>query len=239
MAALLYVLTGIATAVPVVWALSWAVWGAGTSLTEYLSLFGSFILIVAGLVCLSNRRSAARVALVGAVAIWSFYLPAIMGLVKIRLTDQELGMSVLLWTPSASPLAIREPSQVPSPPNMKLSQTEIQQIKDTGITGSISTFAVNGRYGSGKKSHVTLIMQGPVTEPIELKEPDATSVVYVQNGKDWTIFPKNAPTLKRTIRIQPRPDDHNQSLVMGELATGALQGIGVWWPKVSLETPEK
>lgn len=124
---LLYLLTGIATAIPVVWALGWAVWGAGTSPTEYLSLLGS--LVLAASAAIGARRVAARMALVGAMAVWSFYLPAIVGVARIRLSDQELNFSVLLWTPSDSPLQIDEPKQVPNFPDMRLSTAAIRQIK--------------------------------------------------------------------------------------------------------------
>ena len=113
----------------------------------------------------------------------------------------------------------------------QLSPSEIQQINDTGITGELSPFTVNNGFGNGKSSHVILIMQGPVKGPIELKEPDAGNVVYVQYGADWKMFPPNAPTLKRTIRIEPDTSDNSQSEIMVELATGAHQGFGVWWPK--------
>ena len=222
---LLYLLTGIATAIPVVWALGWAVWGAGTSPTEYLSLCGSLVLVLSSLVSLANRRSAARLALLGAFAIWSFYLPTILGVVKSRLSDQELGLSILLWTPSDSPLTIEEQTQI------RLSPIEIQQIRETGITGAVSTYAANGRFGRGKKSHVTLIMRGPVNQAIELKEPDATNVVYVQYGAGWKIFPPDAHTLERTIRIEPEAGDPTQTSVMVGLASGARQGLGVWWSK--------
>src|ERR1017187_1710849 len=45
MARLLYVFAGLVTAIPVLWALGWAVWGAGVSVTEYLSLLGSLLLV--------------------------------------------------------------------------------------------------------------------------------------------------------------------------------------------------
>lgn len=222
---LLYLLTGIATAIPVVWALGWAVWGAGTRPTEYLSLFGSLILVVSAFISLADRRSAARLALLGVVAIWSFYLPTTVGVLKSRLSDQELGLTVLLWTPSASPLTIHEHTQ------MRLSPIEIQQIIATGITGALSTYAANGRVGSGKESHVTLILQKPVNQPVELKEPDGISVIYIQYGEGWKIFSPNAHTLERTIRIEPEAGDPTQTSVMVELADGARQGLGVWWPK--------
>ncbi len=228
----LYTFTAIATAIPVVWALGWAVWGAGTSPTEYLSLLGSLFLVIAAFVSFSNRRLAARFALVGTVAIWSFYFTAIAALAIVRLSDQELSLTVLRWSPSASPLTIQELTQVPNFPDMKLSQSDIQQIKDTGITGALSTYSVNGRYGNGTKSHVILIMQEPVTKLAELPEPDADSIIYVQYGHEWKKFPSRARTLKRPIRIEPMSGDPKQSSVMVELATSARQGFGVWWPNL-------
>jgi hypothetical protein len=228
---LLYLLTGIATAIPVVWALGWAVWGAGTSPTEYLSLLGS--LVLAASAAIGARRVAARMALVGAMAVWSFYLPSIVGVARIRLSDQELNLSVLLWTPSDSPLQIDEPKQVPNFPDMRLSPAAIQQIRDAGIRGRVSTYAANGNYGHGKRGRVILIMQGPVLEAVELKEPDASNIVYIQDRQKWTSFPPGVPTLKRTIRIEPQADDRDQSSVMVELSDGARQGFGVWWPKTN------
>ncbi|HXI39619.1 MAG TPA: hypothetical protein VNH83_06555 [Bryobacteraceae bacterium] len=236
---LLYLATGIATAIPVVWALGWAVWGAGTSLTEYISLFGSLILVVSAFVNLSNRRAAARLALVGVSAIWSLYLPGIVGVVRIRLTDQELGLSVLLWKPAVASLVIHDVQQIPNFPDMTLSPVEIQQIKSTGITGEVSTHTANNRYGTGKKSHVILIMQKPVAKPVELKEPDAASVIYVQYAGGWKMFPANARTLERKIRLQPDAQDPNQSLLGVELATGASQGFGILWPRASSGNSEE
>jgi hypothetical protein len=233
---LLYLFTGVATAIPVVWALGWAVWGAGISITEYVSLLGSLILVAAAAVDGSKGRSAARLALVGATAVWSFYLPQLLGIASSRLSDQELGLEVLLWAPSTSPLVIE---QAPNVRDMKLSALEAQQVKDTGLTGTVSVYAANARYGSGRKSHVILIMQEPVSEAIELKEPDACSIVYIQGNHKWQMFPPTAATLKRTIRIEPRADDQNQTSVMVELSSGARQGFGVWWRKTQSERTAK
>jgi hypothetical protein len=232
---LLYLLTGAATAIPVVWALGWAVWGAGVSITEYVSLFGSLILVVSAMVSSSKRAFAARLALIGAIAVWSFYMPAIRGFATSRLSDQELGLAVLLWNPTASPLVIQQPAQSPNTPSTRLSAGDVKQIEAAGLRGELSVYTANDRYGSGKKSHVTIVMQRPVTDAVELKEPDATSIVYVQGDHGWKMFPADAPTLKRTIRLEPVPYDPNwpgaypQTSVMVELSTGARQGFGVWW----------
>ena len=232
MARALYLLTAVVTAVPVLWALGWAVWGAGVSVAEYLSLVGSLLLLAAA--GSSRRRFAARLALVGTVAVWSFYLPAVLGLVRSRLTDQELRLTVLLWTPTASPLIIVQQKQVSGAPDMTLSTEDIQRIQDTGISGTASVYIANGLYGSGNKSSVILIMQRPIHGPVELREPNATSIVYLQEREHWRMFPSNSPTLERRIRISPQLDDPNQSSIMVELSTGAAQGFGVWWPRDAL-----
>ena len=232
---LLYLFTGAATAIPVAWAQGWAVWGAGVSITEYVSLLGSLILVASAAVSSSKRTFAARLAFIGAAAVWSFYLPAILGFASARLNDQELGLAVLLWTPATSPLVIQQPAQSPNTPSTRLSARDVEQIEAVGLRGELSVYTANDRYGSGKKSHVTIVMQRPVTDVVELKEPDATSVVYVQSDHGWRLFPAEAPTLKRTIRLEPVPYDPNwpgaypQTSVMVELSTGARQGFGVWW----------
>jgi hypothetical protein len=240
---LLYLSTGIISAVPVLYALSWAVWGSPVSPAEFISLLGSLLFVIAAFTSRSNRRLAARRASVAAIAVWSFYLPAIASTAKSHLSDQELTLSVYLWTSAASPLAIRQPDLTSNRPDMASSPTEIQQIEKTGITGSISVFNTPTsrftRYGSGKKSHVTLIIQRPVTRPVELREPDATNVVYVQQADGWKMFPPNAHTLERTIRLEPLSDVPDQTDLTVELADGSREGFGVWWPDARSKSVSK
>lgn len=232
---LLYLFTGAATAIPVVWALGWAVWGAGVSITEYVSLLGSLILVASAAVSSSRRTFAARLALIGAVAVWSFYMPALWVSLNTRLSDQELGLAVLLWTPSTSPLVVHQRAESQSTPSVMLSARDVEQIEAAGLRGELLVYTANDRYGTGKKSHVTIIMQRPVKDLVELKEPNAASIVYVQGDRGWRMFPADAPTLKRTIRLEPLLYDPNwpraypQTSVMVELSTGARQGFGVWW----------
>lgn len=141
---------------------------------------------------------------------------------------------MLRWIPITSPLVIEQPKQIPGFPDMTLSPADIQQIKDTGISGTVSVYSANGKYGRGKHSRAILIMQEPVRGPVTLKEPDATSVIYIQDGPRWRKFPANAPTLNRAIRIAPQWDDPRQSSVMVELSTGAMQGFNVWWPNATV-----
>jgi hypothetical protein len=66
---MLYLITGIATAIPVIYALGWAVWGAPIFITEYVSLLGSLVLVVSAFISIAERRIAGRIALVSVLAI--------------------------------------------------------------------------------------------------------------------------------------------------------------------------
>lgn len=73
---ILYLLTAIATATPVLWALQWVVWGAPKIAIEHISLVGSLIVMLAAVVSmLQAYRLANRLALIGALAVWFFYIP--------------------------------------------------------------------------------------------------------------------------------------------------------------------
>ena len=236
LAFILYLLTGIATAVPIIYALKWAVWGAPIILTEYVSLLGSVALVVSAFISLTERRIAARIALISVLAVWSFYFPAISGVARMKLTDQRLALHVVKWLPSSQPLEVTDPIGK-SRPNARLSAADIERLKSAGVTGKVEIFSFDN-YGNGsKQSAAIVVIQNPVTAPVELPEPNATAIVYVQHADGWRLYPADAPTLKRTIRIQPIREDPKQSELAVELSSGARQGFGIWWPKSEPEKP--
>lgn len=216
------------TALPVLHTLGWApvpsvsVWN--------VSLFGSCLLVVAGLFSFSQRRVAARIAVVAVVAIWSFYLPAVGSVVYARLTDQRLTLQVVRWKPSQQALAISDVLQ-----GAKAAPTtaDIEQLRALKLNGTIEG-GWRQIYGTGRtNSHAVIVLDHPVTSRVELPEPDGVSVVYIQRQDGWEKYPYTAPTLKRTISLQPLQSQGipTQTEVMVELVTGARQGFGVLWPE--------
>lgn len=210
--------------------LSWVVWGAAPVPLEFVSLFGSLALVAAAFITRSNRRKAGRVAFIAALASGSFFIQAFVTTAHIRESGQKLTLSVFLWKPSSSVLTIREPR------NRTPSEADIRQIRTAKITGTVSLFNIN-RFGSGTASSVVLIMQRPVARRVELPEPDATDVVYVQEAAGWKMFPAGAHTLQRKIRIEPIPGLPNESSLSVELADGSGAGFGVWWPRDEANKP--
>jgi hypothetical protein len=220
--AVLYALTGILTAIPVAVALLWAGASYGpVSTGEYISIVGSVILLIAALQATLDRNSAAWIALLGSTLVWSFYLPTIAGLLRIRLSDQRLTVRVLIWRPLTASTALVNPKSLSN-----LSQFEARALKDLGINGALM-FKGTATFGSGKPSSVLIIIRHPVQKPIELKEPDSCQIVYVQHDGSWAMYPPNAHTLSRTILIQPVWKHPEQNQIMTELSTGARMGFGI------------
>lgn len=61
------------------------VYGVSFSPLELVALLGSFLLLVAAYISLFRPYAAARLALVAALAIWSFYAPALANLARQKL----------------------------------------------------------------------------------------------------------------------------------------------------------
>ncbi len=78
----LYLIAGALTGVQVYALVALAAYGAPVSPLEFLSLLGSLALIVAAYLSLWRPRLAARVALLAALIIWSFYAPATLHAVR-------------------------------------------------------------------------------------------------------------------------------------------------------------
>lgn len=231
MAFLLYLLTAIITALPVLFTLGWAVWGAPVSVWQYVSLLGSCLLVLAAFVSVTRRRIAARIAVVAVAAIWCFYLPAVASVVNARLTDQRLTVQVVRWKPSQQAPTV---SDVLQATNAALTTADLEQIRKLKLNGTIENVGRVVSGTAGAESHALIVLDHPVLSRVELPEPDAVTVVYIQRHDGWEKYPPTAPTLKRTIALQPlQPQgrDLMQTEVMVEWATGERQGFGVVWPE--------
>lgn len=78
----LYLIAGALTGFQVYALIALGAYGAPVSPLEFLSLFGSLVLIVAAYLSLWKPRVAARVALLAALTIWCFYAPASLSAVR-------------------------------------------------------------------------------------------------------------------------------------------------------------
>jgi phosphoglycerol transferase MdoB-like AlkP superfamily enzyme len=85
----IYFVTGVITGFHVYTLLALTVYGVPFNPLELLSLLGSLGLLIAAYVSLYKPRAAARIALLAALAIWSFYGPAIARSLRTRFDKQS------------------------------------------------------------------------------------------------------------------------------------------------------
>ena len=224
--ALLYLGTGICTALPVGYVLlaAGSMYGP-TSVWEYVSLCGSLALMASAALAGAQRKVAAGVALVGVMAICTFYLPTGAEIAKMRMSDQQINLSVLLRTPSSAPLEIKNWQLA----DESFAKSVTAQLRAAGVSGTLTVYSDNSRFGKGRLSHVTIVLEEPARKRILLREPDANDLIYVQHGDTFSIYPREARTLDRTISLEPLWDDPEETMIMVELSTGARQGLGVWF----------
>jgi hypothetical protein len=61
----------------------------------------------------------------------------------------------------------------------------------------------------GNRARMLIVVTAPLTSDARLREPKGVSVVYIQRGEKWAMFPPNAQTLKRLVTLGPgsKPDE--------------------------------
>lgn len=134
--------------------------------------------------------------------------------------DQRLYVLNLKLTPSpTSELVMDEFTRE----NYDLTADDINQLKSLGLRGHIEGYS-GGYYGEGKPSRAIIVMQHQLKSSVELPQPDGVNVIYVQDGDEWRMYPANAPTLKRTIRLEIPDDNKDVTHYWVEHASGARSG---------------
>jgi hypothetical protein len=107
----IYFVTAIVTGVHLLTLLSLAAYGVTVSPFELLAVLGSFLILIAAYVSLSRPYAAARIALLAAILMWSFYGPAIATNVRGRLAKRSVLSEVALpsvWPEMRKTIEVQE-----------------------------------------------------------------------------------------------------------------------------------
>lgn len=134
--------------------------------------------------------------------------------------EQKIDVMVLRVADSSGSLSLDERAA------RELGRDELSQLEAAGVRGRLE-LSGGGHYGQGRRSaRIFLVISEAIEQRVALRMPAATTVIYVQSGKDWRMYPPNAPTLVRSIRIEPATATRTAYYVV-ELADGSEQGGGV------------
>ena len=143
-----------------------------------------------------------------------------------RQQEQQLEVKSVKWQPGSGELRSFEVL------GQRLTNADVERLRALGLSGSV-TFAGSGIYGSGPpgtnedrpNAYVLIVLQRPVKEPVNLAQPDRTKVIYVQTDDGWRMYPSDAKTLQRKIRLAPDPRDPEfATLYMVDHPDGSKQG---------------
>jgi hypothetical protein len=113
----LYLSAGLITGFHLYSLLALAVYGVPINPLELVALSGSFCLLIAAYLSLFKPHVAGRIALIAALAIWSFYGPAIAKTIQTRHGRHDRVSSIMTGpTPGSVSAPENEPSVVRSTP---------------------------------------------------------------------------------------------------------------------------
>jgi hypothetical protein len=135
--------------------------------------------------------------------------------------NQSLEVVFVKWKPSFQALSSRQ--LIPEYDKYRLTDSEMFELESVGLTGELTVVGA-AKHGSGKHSCAVIIMQHQITDAVELLQPDRAEVIYLQDGNEWKMYPPDAPTLRRVIRLEVAPISPRNTQCLVELSYGARQG---------------
>ena len=131
---------------------------------------------------------------------------------------QELEVIAIKWQPGPELLTNLEVLGI------NLSDRDLAQLKAIGLAGQVA-YAGSGTHGEGRHARALIVMQHQLTEPINLPQPDGVKVIYIQSEDGWKMYPSDAPTLQRSIRLWADERDPTRATRYSvEHADGSRQG---------------
>jgi hypothetical protein len=105
------------------------------------------------------------------------------------------------------------------------SAADMARLRDQGLTGTLRQDGGNAQRSDGPSAKAILIMDKSVVSEQDLKQPYATSVVYLQTTEErWQMLPAKAPLLDRYIVLKPDAGGPGTALMQAQNADGSASG---------------
>jgi hypothetical protein len=133
--------------------------------------------------------------------------------------DWTHGPQVLQCNSEGPPPASMTPSECPTEEEMAL-------LRGRGMTGSLQ---INGGAGSasrnGPEARAILILDHPIPGEQDLKQPMASSVIYIQTPEDrWQMLPPTAPMTNLYLILSPKAGGRGRTSIGAQNPDGSIGG---------------
>jgi len=115
--------------------------------------------------------------------------------------------------------------------NTGLTTSEIGILRSIGLHGKLLGGIQSFSGGGNKQARALIIVSSPLSAKVTLREPRAISVVYVQEGDSWNMYPANAPTLRKTITLTNAAGEYEGLSVAIEPIIGTAHSF-TWYPPI-------
>lgn len=138
--------------------------------------------------------------------------------------EQQLELLVIKWQPGPKPLTSMEVLGV------GISKTDLERLQAIGLTGEVM-YAGSSKHGQGRVARAIIVTQGPLSEPVDLPQPDGSELIYVQGERGWRRYPPDARTSQKQIRLWTDFRGSSQNTLFSiERADGSRQtGTAATW----------
>ena len=111
----------------------------------------------------------------------------------------------------------------------ELTIEERERLTELGITGYLD-WRLSSTLERGPFSRIIIIMQRPISEPVELALPEREPVIYVQQPDGtWIVDPPGAAMLEKTIRLAQDPDRPQATAAFLKVPGGTVIFGGIDW----------
>jgi hypothetical protein len=108
-----------------------------------------------------------------------------------------------------------------------LSADEIKLIRSLGLKGPLRTeVQVSNVTGRGsRRARAVIVLRERLEGRVVLREPKANNILYVQDGRNWSMHPAGAHTLDKKITFWPSRQDPSRIEVEIDPARGSSIAI--------------
>ena len=101
----------------------------------------------------------------------------------------------------------------------------MRRLRAGGVTGAIRLSTGQRPDAPGSQATTIVLVDHVVPDEVDLQEPDAGTVIYVQRTNDlWRMLPAEAPLLPRYLILAPKTYDARRMSLMSQAVDGAQQG---------------
>lgn len=123
-------------------------------------------------------------------------------LIPIDQPNLDLGVEVVVAR------VIAGPGDLTTQTMAGLNQDELKFLKSLGFRGTLHLDAQGGRFNPAvKHGKAVIVLTRHLNSRAEFRQPSEEHVIYVQQGGRWRMYPSDATTSHKKIRLSPSSGD--------------------------------